>query len=142
MTNCRKLLERWEYQTILPVSWETRMQVKKQQLKLDMEQRTDSKLGQEYFKTVYCLPAYLTYMESIMQNTGLDEAHAGIMISGRNINNLRYIDDTTLMAENEEELKSLLMMVKDESEEAGLKVSIQKTKILACHMKDMSLHGK
>ena len=106
------------------------MQVKKQQLKLDMEQRTDSKLGKEYFKTVYCLPAYLTYMESIMQNTGLDEAHAGIMISGRNINNLRYIDDTTLMAESEEELKSLLMKMKEENVKAGLKLNIQKTKIM------------
>ena len=95
-----------------------------------MEQRTDSKLGKEYFKTVYCLPAYLTYMESIMQNTGLDEAHAGIMISGRNINNLRYIDDTTLMAESEEELKSLLMKMKEENVKAGLKLNIQKTKIM------------
>ena len=106
------------------------MQVKKQQLKLDMEQRTDSKLGKEYFKTVYCLPAYLTYMESIMQNTWLDEAHAGIKISGRNINNLRYIDDTTPMAESEEELKSLLMKMKEESVKAGLKLNIQKTKIM------------
>ena len=77
-----------------------------------------------------------------MWNARLDEAQDGIKIARRNITNLRYTDDTTLMAENEEELKSLLMMVKDESEEAGLKVSIQKTKILACHMKDMSLHGK
>ena len=118
------------------------MQVKKQQLKLDMEQRTDSKLGKEYFKTVYCLPAYLTYMESIMQNTGLDEAHAGIMISGRNINNLRYIDDTTLMAESEEELKSLLMKMKEENVKAGLKLNIQKTKIMASGLIYLSVHGK
>ena len=65
-----------------------------------------------------------------MRNTGLDEAQAGIKISGRNINNLRYADDTTLMAESEEELKSLLMKVKEESEKAGLKLSIQKTKII------------
>ena len=66
-----------------------------------------------------------------MRNAGLEEAQAGIMIAGRNINNLRYADDTTLMAESEEELKSLFMKVKEESEKAGLKLNIQKTKIMA-----------
>ena len=66
-----------------------------------------------------------------MRNAGLDEAQAGIKIAGRTINNLRYADDTTLMAESEEELKSLLMKVKEESEKAGLKLNIQKTKIMA-----------
>ena len=66
-----------------------------------------------------------------MRNAGLDEAQAVIKISGRNINNLRYVDDTTLMAESEEELKTLLMKVKEESEKAGLKLNIQKTKIMA-----------
>ena len=66
-----------------------------------------------------------------MRNTGLEEAHAGIQIAGRNIKNLRYADDTTLMAESEEELKSLLMKVKEESEKVSLKLSIQKTKIIA-----------
>ena len=66
-----------------------------------------------------------------MKNTGLDKAQIGIKIAGRNINNLRYADDTTLMAESEEELKSLLMKVKEESEEVGLKLNIQKTKIMA-----------
>ena len=66
-----------------------------------------------------------------MRNAGLDEAQAGIKIAGRNINNLQYADDTTLMAESEEELKSLLMKVKDESEKVGLKLSVQKTKIMA-----------
>ena len=66
-----------------------------------------------------------------MQNTGLEEAQAGIKISRRNINNFRYADDTTLMAESEEELKSLLMKLKEESEKAGLKLNIQKTKIMA-----------
>ena len=70
------------------------------------------------------------YAEYTMRNAGLDEAQAGIKIAGRNINNLRYADDTTLMAESEE-LKSLLMKVKEESEKAGLKVNIQKTKIMA-----------
>ena len=66
-----------------------------------------------------------------MRNTGLEETQAGIKIAGRNINNLRYADDTTLMAENKEELKSLLMKVKEESEKVGLKLNIQKTKIIA-----------
>ena len=70
------------------------------------------------------------YAEYIMQNAGLDEAQAGIKIAGKNINNLRYADDTTLMAENEE-LKSLLMKVKEESEKVGLKLNIRKTKIMA-----------
>ena len=71
------------------------------------------------------------YAEYITRNTGLDEAQAGIKIAGRNINNLRYADNTTLMAEIEEELKSLLMKVKEESEKAGLKLNIKKTKIMA-----------
>ena len=71
------------------------------------------------------------YAEYIMRNAGLEEAQAGIKISGRNINNLRYADDTTLMAESEEELKRLLMKVKEESEKVGLKLNIQKTKIMA-----------
>ena len=83
----------------------------KQQLELYMAQQTGSKLRKEYVKAVYCHPAYLTYAEYIMRNTGLDEALAGIKISGRNINNLRYANDTTLMAESEE-LTSLLMKVK------------------------------
>ena len=70
------------------------------------------------------------YAEYMMWNAGLDEAQAGIKIARRNINNLRYADNTTLMAESEEDLKSLLMKVKDESEKAGLKVNIQKTKIM------------
>ena len=76
------------------------MQVKKQQLEMDMEQWTGSKLGKEYFKALYCHPVYLTYIEYIMQNDGLDEAQAGMKIAGRNINNLGYADDTTLMAES------------------------------------------
>ena len=70
--------------------------------------------------------------EYMMRNARLDEAQAGIKIAGRNINNLRYSDATTLMAESEEELKSLLMKVKEESEKVGLKLNIQKTKIMAC----------
>ena len=99
------------------------MQVKKQHLELDMEQWTGSKLGKEYDKAVYA--------EYIMQNAWLDEAQAGIKIAGRNIHDLKYADDTILMAESEEELKSLLMKVKEESEKGGLKLNIQKTKIMA-----------
>ena len=106
------------YQTILPVSQETCMQVKKEQLEPDMEQQIDSKLGKLYVKAVYCHPAYLTFMES---TSWLDEAQAGIKIAGRNINNFRHADDTTLMAESEKELKSLLMKVEEESKKVGLK---------------------
>ena len=79
------------------------------------------------------------YVEYIMRNTGLEEAQAGIKIAGWNINNLRYADDTTFRADSEEELKSLLMKVKEESEKVGLKLNIQKTKIMAA---SPSLHGK
>ena len=97
------------------------MQVKKQWLELDMEQQTGSKSGKEYVKPVYCHPAYLTYMQSIyiMRNARLEAAQAGIKIAGGNINDLRYADDTTLMAERKEELKNLLMKVKEESEKVG-----------------------
>ena len=107
------------------------MQVKKQQLKLDMEQQTGSKSGKEYVKVAYLLSCLFNLRaEYIMQNASLDEAKAGIKIARRN-NNLRYADDTTLTAESEEELKSLLLKVKEESEKVGLKLNIQKTKILA-----------
>ena len=79
------------------------------------------------------------YGEYIVRNTGLEEAQAGIKIAGRNINNLRYADDTTLMAESKEELKSLLLKVKEESEKVGLKLNIQKTR--SWHLVP-SLHGK
>ena len=81
-------------------------------------------------KAVYCHLCYLIYAEYIMQNARLDELQAGIKTARRNINNLRYADDTTLMAENEEELKSLSKRAKEESEKAGLKLNIQKTKIM------------
>ena len=109
------------------------MQVRKQQLELDMEQQTGSKLEKEYVKAVYCHPAYLTYMQSIScEMPGwMKEGQAGIKTAGRNINNLRYADDTTLMAESEEELKSLLKKVKEERDKVGLKLNIQKTQIMA-----------
>ena len=91
-----------------------------------MEQQITSELGKEYNKSVYCCSAYLTSMQSTSWETwGWEETQAGIKIAGRNINNLRYTDDITLMAENEEEPKSLLMKVKEESENVGLKRNIQ-----------------
>ena len=98
------------------------MHVKKQQLELDMEQQTGPKSGKECIKTVCCHPAYLTSRQST--SWGMHETQAGIKISGRNFNNLRYGDDTTFMAESEEELKRLLTKVKEESEKGGLKLNI------------------
>ena len=122
------------------------MQVKKQQLEWEMEQQTGSKSGKEYIKAVYCHPAYLTYLtftEYTMRNAGLDEAQAGIKIARRDINNFRYADNTTLMAESEEELKSLLMKVREESIKVGLKFNIQKTKIMASGpITSQQIHGE
>ena len=115
--NYGKLFKKWEYQTTLPGSIEICMQVKKQQLELDMEQWTGSKLGKEYNKAAYCHCAYLTYM--------LDEAQARIKIVGEMLITSDMQNDTTLMAESNEELKNLLMKVKDESEKAVLKLNIQ-----------------
>ena len=108
------------------------MQVKKQQLELDMEQQTGSKLGKGVCQGCILSPCLFNlYAEYIMWNARLDKAQAGVTIAGININNLRYTDDNILMAEREEELKNLLMKVKEESEKAGLKLNIQKMKIMA-----------
>ena len=104
------------------------MQIKKQQLEPDMEQQTGSILGMEYAKAVYCHSDYLTYVLS-MWDARLDEAQ--IKTVRRNINKLRYADETTLMAESEDEVKSLLIKVNEENKKAGLKLNIQKTKIMA-----------
>ena len=169
-TNCGKFFKRWEYQTTLPVSWETCVQVKKQQLEPDMEEWTGSKLRKEFVKVIYCHPTYLTscrvvvqllscvqlfettwtaahqaflhYLpefaqtyvhwvsgaEYIMWNAWQDESQAGIKIARRNINNLRYANDTTLVAECEEELKKELLDEGERGEKAGLKLNIQKKK--------------
>ena len=108
------------------------MQDKKQQLEPDMEQQTSLKWGKRVCQGCILSPHLFNfYAEYIMRNAGLDEAQPGIKITGRNINSLRSADDTTLMAESEEELKSLLMKVKEESEKIGLKLNIQETKIMA-----------
>ena len=109
------------------------MQVRKQQLELDMEPVADwFQIGKGVHQGCILSPCLFNfYAEYIMRNAGLDEAQAGIKIAGRNINNLRYADDTTLMAESEEVLKSLLMKVKEVRGKVGLKLNIQKTKIMA-----------
>ena len=94
-----------------------------------MEQLIGSRLRKEYDRAVCCL--FNLYTEYIMRNARLDELQAGIKIGERNINNLRYADDATLMAESEEELKSLLMRVKEQSERASLKLNIKKINIMA-----------
>ena len=105
-----------------------------------MEQRVGSKLGKEYVKAVYCHPAYLTLSaEYIIGNAGQDESQTGIKIARRNINHLRYADDTNSMAESKEERKSIFKKVKKENEKAGLKLSFHKAKIMGF---SPSLHGK
>ena len=96
-----------------------------------MEQQTGSKLGEEYIKAIHWHLAYLTYEEYIKENAWLDDSQAGIKIARRNINNFRYANDTTLMADSEEELKSLLIKVKEEIEKSGLNSAFQKMKIMA-----------
>ena len=108
------------------------MQLKKQQLELDMEQWTGFKSGMEYVKAINCYPAYLTYMQSTScEMPGWMNHKLKLRLPGKNINNLKYADDTTLKVESEKKLKSLLMKVKEESEKAGLKLNIQKPKIMA-----------
>ena len=109
------------------------MQVKKQQLEPDMHGTTGwFQIGKGVRQSCILSPCLFNlYAEYIMRNTGLEETQAGIKIAGRNISDLRYADDTTLMAESEEELKSLLMKLKEEDKKAGLKLSIQIMKIMA-----------
>ena len=115
------------------------MQIKKQQLELDMKQRTGYKLGKEYIKA-YIVSLHIQLICRVQHaKCWARWSSSWIEIAGRNINNLRYADDTTLMAEREEELKSLLMKVKEESEKVGLNLNIQKMK--SWHLVP-SLHGK
>ena len=137
-TRCGKFLKWWEYQTTLPISWETCMWVKKEQLEPDMEQQTSSKLGKEYDKALFCHPAYLTYMQSTSFKMWAGWITSWNRDCQKKISNLRHIDDTTLKAESEEELKSFLMRGKRRVEKTGLKLNI---KIKSWH-RVPSLHGK
>ena len=117
------------------------MRVRKQELELDMVRTTDwFQIGKgERQGCILSRCLFNLYAKYIMRNAGLEEAQAGIKIAGRNINNLRYTDDTTLMAESEEELKSFLMKMKEESEKVGLKLNFRKLR--SWHLVP-SLHGK
>ena len=139
--NCGKFWKRWEYQTTWSASWDICMQVRKQQLELDMEQQTGSQLGKEYIKVAYCHPTYLTYMQSTScEMPGWMKHKLESRFSGEiSVTSLRYAGDSTLMAESKEELKSLLMKVKQESEKAGLKLNTEKRR--PWHLVP-SLHGK
>ena len=139
--NYGKFFNRWEYQTTLPVSWETCVQVKKQQLEPDWNNGTMDwfQIGKGVSRGCILSPCLFNwYAEYIMWNARLDQAKTGIKIAGRNINNLRYAHDTTHMAESEE-LNSLLMKVKGESEKSDLKLNIQK--LTSWHLVP-SFHGK
>ena len=127
--NCAKYWKRWEYQTTCPASWDVWMQVRKQQ---NWTGRTDwFQIGKGVCRGYILSPCLFNfYAEYIMRNAGLEKAQSGIKIAGRNINNLRYANDTTLMAESEE-LKSVLMKVKEVSEKVSLKLNMQKTRIMA-----------
>ena len=129
--NCGKSLKRWDYQTTLPASWEICMQIQKQKLELGMKQQTGSKSGKEYVKAVYCHPAYLTSMQSTSWEM-LDWMKHKLepSLPGKISITSDQADDATFMAESKEELKSLLMKVKEESEKVGLKLNIQKTSIM------------
>ena len=130
-TNYGKFLNRQEYQTTLPASWEICMQIKEKKNRTRLGTTDWFKIGKGVWQGCILSPCLFNlYAEYIMRNAGLEEAQAGIKIAGRNINNLRYIDGITLMVECEEELKSLLMRVKRESEKAGLKLNAEITKIM------------
>ena len=131
--NCRKFLKRWEYQ-ITKSDHLLRNPYAGQEATVGTGHGTTDwlQIGKGVHQgCILSSCSFNLYAEHIMRKAGLDEAQTGIKIVGRNINNLRYADDTTLMTESEEELKGLLMKVKEESEKVGLKLNIQKTKNMA-----------
>ena len=131
--NCGKFWKRWEYQTTWPASWETYITGQEATIRTGHGTIDWFQIGKRVCQGCILSPCLFNfYAEYIMRNTGLEETQAGIKIGGRNINNLRYADDTTLMAKSEEELKSLLMKVKEESEKVDLNLNILVP----------SLHGK
>ena len=123
--NCGKFFKRWEYQTTLPASWETCMQVKKQQIELNMENGLVQN-WKEVCQGCILYPAYLSYMQRTSWEMLGSRKQSWNQVCWEKYNNLRYGDDTTLMAESEEELKSFLMKVKEESEKVGLKLKFRK----------------
>ena len=124
-TDCGKFFRRQEYDTTLPASWEICIAGQEASVRTRHGTTDWFRIGKDVHQGCVLSPCLFNlYAEYIKQNARLDEAKAGIKIAGSNINNLRYADDTTLMAESEEELKSLLMKVKEESEKAGLKLNI------------------
>ena len=131
--NCGKFWKRWEYQSTWPASWEFNLYAGQEATARTGHGTTDwFQIGKGVCQGCILSPCLFNfYTEYIMRNAGLEEAQAEIKIAGRNINKLRYADDTTLMGECEGELKSLLMKVKEESEKVGLQLNIQKTKIMA-----------
>ena len=140
--NCGKYFKRWKYQTTLPAFWEICMQVNQQQLEMDMEHRTGSKLGD--VKAVYCHPPYVTYVQSTSHKTlgwmkHQESSTAGIKIARRNTNNLRYADNTTLMAVSKEDLKSVLMKLKEQVKKLAYNSALKK--LISWHTVP-SLHGK
>ena len=122
-------MELVEYQTTWPASWEICMQVRKQELELDMEQHWFQIRKGIHQGCILSPCLFNLYAEYIMRHAGLDEAEAGIKIARRNINNLRYADDTTFMAESKEELKSLLKKMKEKSKKVGLNFNIHKMRV-------------
>ena len=130
-TNSGKFLKRWEYQTAWPASWEICMQVRKQQLELDMEQQFSFKLGKEYHQGCILSPCLCNfYTEYIMWHAALDETQAGIKIAGRNINDLRYADDNTLMAQEKRNYRASWWKWKRRVK-SWFKTQIHKMKIMA-----------
>ena len=130
-TKCRKFFKMWEYQTILPVFLRNLYVGQEAMVRTGYGTLTGSK-GKGVQQGCISSPCLFNlYAELIMQNARLYESQTGIKIAGSNINNLRYADDTTLMGESEEEFKGLLMSVKEETEKTGLKLNIQKSKIMA-----------
>ena len=130
--NCGKFWKRWEYQTTWPASWEDRYEGHEATVGSGHGTTNWFQIGKGVHQGCILSPCLFNlHAEYIMRNAGLDDSQAGIKIAGRNINNFRYADNTTLMAESEEELERLLIKVKEESEKTGLKLNIQKPKIMA-----------
>jgi len=140
-SNCEKFLKTWEYQTILPVSWETCMWSQKATIRTSHGTTDWFKTRKGVQDCILSPCLFNLHAEYIMQNARLDEAQASIKTAGRNINNLTHRDGNILMVESEEELKSLLMRVKEDSEKAGLKLKLNFKNLRSWHP-ELSLHGK